>query len=302
MKQLIDTIIRDLGDDKPINGILLKAQILASHLNNSEFSSWIRNEQNGYPDASNLPTYRVLGAILKADVQIPWGKYVAGQTIPTGIFDNEVINDCMSHARIINSLAEIESKSQGIETENLRITLPAMAYVQVNKYVNGYVQKVYQEIPVSSILNIINVFKSKLLDFFLKINKELDAGIDFSNIEGQKKIEQIMNNYNINAAVVNTGSGSVTTHDVTASNFEMNITADIREKMQDIISQMESIVQNSRDKELLEAYQTLKEETQNSNWIKKTIRMALNAIKGIATGITANQLSPLVTQGLALLA
>lgn len=51
MKELIDKIIQDLGEDKPIRGILLKAQIVASKLGNKEFEDWIRNEQNGYPDA-----------------------------------------------------------------------------------------------------------------------------------------------------------------------------------------------------------------------------------------------------------
>lgn len=37
IKDIIDKIIQDLGDDKPIKGILLKAQIVASQLNNKEF-------------------------------------------------------------------------------------------------------------------------------------------------------------------------------------------------------------------------------------------------------------------------
>ena len=60
IKDIIDKIIQDLGDDKPIKGILLKAQIVASQLNNKEFEEWIKSEQNGYSDAKNLPDYRVL--------------------------------------------------------------------------------------------------------------------------------------------------------------------------------------------------------------------------------------------------
>ncbi len=47
IKDIIDKIIQDLGDDKPIKGILLKAQIVASQLNNKEFEEWIKSEQNG---------------------------------------------------------------------------------------------------------------------------------------------------------------------------------------------------------------------------------------------------------------
>lgn len=72
IKDIIDKIIQDLGDDKPIKGILLKAQIVASQLNNKEFEEWIKSEQNGYSDAKNLPDYRVLGAIVKANVFQPY--------------------------------------------------------------------------------------------------------------------------------------------------------------------------------------------------------------------------------------
>lgn len=39
MKELINKIIQDLGDEKPISGILLKSQIVASELGNQEFSN-----------------------------------------------------------------------------------------------------------------------------------------------------------------------------------------------------------------------------------------------------------------------
>ena len=45
MKELINKIIQDLGDEKPISGILLKSQIVASELGNQEFSNWIFHEQ-----------------------------------------------------------------------------------------------------------------------------------------------------------------------------------------------------------------------------------------------------------------
>lgn len=67
MKELINKIIQDLGDEKPISGILLKSQIVASELGNQEFSNWIFPEQNGYTDVKSLPDYRKLGAIAKVD-------------------------------------------------------------------------------------------------------------------------------------------------------------------------------------------------------------------------------------------
>lgn len=306
MEELITEIIKDLGSGKPINGILLKSQIIASELNNSTFSDWISNEQNGYPNAENLPQYRVLAAIVKADVFVPYWGCVNNQTIPAGIFDHQLINDCMEHARIINSLTEIESICvQNKDGGMLSYPLPAMAYPEVNKCINGNAQRVWQEFPVSSLAHIVDVFKSKLLDFFLNLNKEVKAGIDFSHIssqENQQKISQIMNNtYNINAAVANTGSGSISTGDVSASNLQMNPSDNLRSQMNDVIAKLEDVIKEYDNSDINDALGTLKEETAKTSWNSKILRITLNAINGIANGILANQLTPIVAQGLSLL-
>lgn len=304
MDELINEIIKGLGADKPIKGILLKSQIVASELGNTVFSKWISNEQNGYPNAKNLPEYRILGAIVKADVFIPYKGYVKNQTIPVGIFGNKVINECMGQARIVHSLSEIENmcnqKDNGAMFSN---PLPAMAYIEVNKHISGEAQRVWQEFPVASLAHIVDVFKSKLLDFFLSLNKEIKSGIDFSQIssqDNQQIISQIMNNYNINAAVANTGNGSVSTGDITASNFHINPSEQIRSQMNEVVAKLENLL-NNNDSDMNEALTTLKEEAAKPSWNKKLLKMALNAINGIASGVVANNITPLVAQGLALL-
>lgn len=81
-----------------------------------------------------------------------------------------------------------------------------MAYTEVNKYVSGNVEQLKQEFSVASLIHIVDIFKSKLLSFFLDIEKEMNVGINFSKIEEQQdKITQIMNTYYINSAIANTG-------------------------------------------------------------------------------------------------
>ena len=305
MEELINEIIKGLGSDKPINSILLKSQIVASELGNANFSKWIANEQNGYPDAKNLPEYRILGAIVKADIFVPYMGYVNNQTIPAGIFDHKVINECMGRVRVVHSLSEIENIcSQKEKSDMLSHPLPAMAYPEVNKCIRGEAQRVWQEFPVSSFAHIIDVFKSKLLDFFLTLNKEIRDGIDFSQIssqENQQIINQIMNNYNINAAVANTGNGNVSTGNVTANNFQFNPSEQLRTQMNDIVAKLENVLRDNENTDINEALATLKEETTKTSWSKKAIKMTLNAIKGIASGVVANQITPIVAQGLSLL-
>lgn len=303
IKDIIDKIIQDLGDDKPIKGILLKTQIVASQLNNKEFEEWIKSEQNGYSDAKNLPDYRVLGAIVKANVFQPYIGLSQNCTIPPGIFENEIINDCMSHARIINSLSEIENICSSNKNGHVSINSPVIAYPEVGKYVRGNVEKVWQEIPVSSLANIVDTFKSKLLSFFLDLDKKIDAGVDFSKIEGQNEIKNIMNNYYINSVVANTGDGTVNTGDISKNNSVLCISdPDQQKQIKELVSELIKATKDIDNEDLKMAVETISEECNKPSWAKKTLRIAFNAIQGIATGIAANQLTPIITKALTLLA
>ena len=303
MKNLVDRIIQDLGEDKPIKGILLKAQIVASKLNNNDFKTWIENEQNGYPDASNLPDYRVLNAIVKADLSIPFSGYVRNYTIPAGIYDDPIIEECICKVRITHSLQEIETIYENKKGGNVSTNLPAMAYTEVNKYVSGNVEQLKQEFSVASLIHIVDIFKSKLLSFFLDIEKEMNVGINFSKIEEQQdKITQIMNTYYINSAIANTGAGSVSAGDI-RDNTSLQIISDSeqKEKFLSLVSQLKEETNSLNNSDLTETIDLITEECNKPSWAKRTLRVALNAVQGIATGIAANQLTPIVTNALALL-
>lgn len=303
MKNLVDRIIQDLGEDKPIKGILLKAQIVASKLNNNDFKTWIENEQNGYPDASNLPDYRVLNAIVKADLSIPFSGYVRNYTIPAGIYDDPIIEECICKVRITHSLQEIETIYENKKGGNVSTNLPAMAYTEVNKYVSGNVEQLKQEFSVASLIHIVDIFKSKLLSFFLDIEKEMNVGINFSKIEEQQdKITQIMNTYYINSAIANTGVGSVSAGDI-RDNTSLQIISDSeqKEKFLSLVSQLKEEANSLNNSDLTETIDLITEECNKPSWAKRTLRVALNAVQGIATGIAANQLTPIVTNALALL-
>lgn len=101
MKELINKIIQDLGDEKPISGILLKSQIVASELGNQEFSNWIFHEQNGYTDVKSLPDYRKLGAIVKVNVTVPFQGRWTNITLPNGVFGDEKVNEIFFSSSII---------------------------------------------------------------------------------------------------------------------------------------------------------------------------------------------------------
>lgn len=111
-----------------------------------------------------------------------------------------------------------------------------------------------------------------------------------------------MNNYYINSVVANTGDGNVNTGNISDSDLTLYISdQDQKEKLQSVISQLVEKASDIDNSDLKMAIDTIKEECNKPSWGKKTLKLALNAIQGIATGIAANQLTPIVTQALALL-
>ena len=305
MKELINKIIQDLGDEKPISGILLKSQIVASELGNQEFSDWISHEQNGYQNVKSLPDYRKLGAIVKVDFTVPFHGRWSNFTLPNDAFEDDKANEVLFQAQLLQSLTEIETLCKGKEKGNLTCSLPAIAYVEANKVVNGNVERVWQECSAASALHIVDVFKSKLLAFFLKLNKEIDGGIDFSQISGQEKINQIMNNTFVNATIANMGAGSIQTGDVTGNSTNMTVSSATREKMDKVVDKLSEVISSINNNDLNEALTMVKEEIVKPSWCKRTLKMAFNAIGGVAsavaTNIATNQIMPLVAQALALL-
>lgn len=294
MKKLIDSIIQDLGDDKPIKGILLKAQIIAHKLGNQTFKDWIYNEQNGYPDYDNLPKYRVVKASLKADIFQPYVKTVKNFPIPYGILD-EKYDDYVYNVKLTESLFKIENLCSRANSV-LSIECPTVLYQEVNQHINGNIERLWQECSKSSCLDIVNIFKSKLLEFFL----ELGEDIDFTNLEEQKKISNIVNNYHINSIVTNTGNGTINTRDI-SDNKVLITDVEEQNKIRVAIEELRNVITQSNNKELNASVEKVIEECKKPSWSKKVLSETLNAMKDIAVSVMADQLIPIISKCVELL-
>ncbi|WP_288946401.1 hypothetical protein [uncultured Porphyromonas sp.] len=302
MTNLIDNIIKDLGDDKPIKGILLKSQILGSKLQNKEFQDWIHNEQCGYKNSKGVPDYRVLNVVVKADIHQPYCCIVSNYPLPMDSFKDKAINKLITQQAITCPLSEIETLCSDNKSENLVMTCPIQVYSEVSKYVNGNVTRVFKEVPASAVLGIVDAFKSKLLAFFLELDDKIHAGVNFSNIDSQKEIRQILTTYNINAVVANTGNGSVVTGNIIDNDSIQYISDGGRKRqLQELVTELKKEVSNINNQDLRTTVDIITKACEKPTWCKSTLRMAFNAIKGIAVGIAANQLTPIVAKALELL-
>jgi hypothetical protein len=108
---LLDEIIAGLGDEKSsLTDALLKTKILLHQIGKKELVGWVNNELNGYPESSDLPSYRILQSQVLANVSnIAWR--LERQPIPIRHLDKEY-RCSLEKAQFHQSLAVIEKMRQ----------------------------------------------------------------------------------------------------------------------------------------------------------------------------------------------
>lgn len=217
IRKTVNDLIAYITDGTPISQVLLKAQIVAFNVGDEYFKRLIKSEQEGYTSEDELPSCRKQKCMVEATVVIP---FQDTQTIEvhTEVIEDERIKELMSHAFIREPLVQLEAMYNNAGKDMLRIQLPTFAYPVIKdlyKGFNGQIHSAYQCFPKESILSIVDTFKSKLLDLLLRFDKELDWNIELSDSRNRTKAQTIIYNaYNINAAVANTGGGTIETKNI----------------------------------------------------------------------------------------
>ena len=68
-KQLIESLIKDLYETKPLTDVFLKLQVIVFLLKNEQLTEWFNNENNGYDEGKILPEYRILPVLYYARIE-----------------------------------------------------------------------------------------------------------------------------------------------------------------------------------------------------------------------------------------
>lgn len=189
---LINNLINDIAEDSSISKIMLKAQALSFELYCEDFSNWVRNEQRGYKQDAEIPIYRECGCILKADIFVSYQGIITNYPIPTDQIKNEDIRNFLSSVKIGQSLYELEQLAQKEINGEIRLNIPGSLYPHIGKLLtNGFVQKAFRAIPGTTPRTIINIVKSKLLDFLSSLSREIDLDNNLNDKASQEKISEL---------------------------------------------------------------------------------------------------------------
>lgn len=303
LKKQIESIIEDLGNDEAISKILLKAQTIAFYLKDNTFANWIKAEQNGYKNTQHLPDYRRIRCTIQVDVSIPYRGTVYGIDFPIDAIENEIIREELSYMGFCDPISMIELMGNDQENDMLKMNASAYTYRYIKKnFPDGNIEGVHKITNTSSAKAIVDSVKSKLLEFFLIIEEQIDLNINFDVMANKEKIQNIVNQ-TINAGVVNAGNGriSISSSEIIGGNQNVTISSTNKKELIDIIDRIEEINKKYNNEDLANEIIEIKDDLAKPNQNPKFIKRAFNAMKGIAIGIMANELTPIIDKGLELI-
>lgn len=227
MKELLQQLISDLVEENTaLESILLKAKVIAHKIDNNSFKEWIDKELNGYSSSKDLPEYRkqpgqIMGTLINRVQRIN------NTVIPISHLDPETIDE-LTKVNLFDSLTGIEYCLKENESGTLTVNLSPEVCAIINKNIplaSGFrVQFAHIILSASCYKEIITIFKSRLLEFILELEKEFELNLDFKTIkkEEQKVNEMVQHIIHGNNNVLVSGSKNEThvNYNVSKNNIE----------------------------------------------------------------------------------
>ncbi len=295
-KELIDSIIRDLTNDAPISRIMLKAQAIASNLELNDFAEWVKKEQNGYVNGDDIPEYRRTHCTVKTNLTQGF-KIITNFDVPVDALSNKTAREMLSYIYFPDPISEIENLASNSSPDGiLKVVAPAYAYNKVKEifpYAN--IDMLWKITNVTAASGIIERVKSRMLDYFLELDRKQKLGIDFNQLEGKKEAQQVMNK-TINAGVYYEGTGDVNIDNSVVAN---TISFD-KAKLSGLIEQIRECRELDDNIEAEDELSIIEKELRKIEPRPRFIKKSLLFLKDIAINIGANVAAQYITSALGL--
>lgn len=247
-KKLIEEVLTDLGNNKPLTEVSSKIQIIVRLLGDDSLKSWYNCEfVTGYND-EELPKYRISQAAeIKADYLEPRGYNilaVSGQNVPVANLGLDKYTQIMT-IKFKDTIPSIIECSKHPSKVSMSLTPYEQAMVQ-KVLGRVQIQSVHKVIPPSVFQTIIDNVQGRIIDLFIDLDvKVFNGKLDIHSGEAKKEIQQVITN-NITAAIVQTGSGTISaTNSTIAANIENSVNEDTKQKLNALVDQIEEIVKSN---------------------------------------------------------
>ncbi|TWV14341.1 hypothetical protein FQ707_04115 [Bacteroidaceae bacterium HV4-6-C5C] len=307
IKELIESCIADLMNNQPLSTIFLKVQTVSFCLKNDQFKKWFYNERNGYQSAKDLPNYRKTVCQVFGDLNNPFKGIYTNYHIPVDQIKNETVRELLINCSFCESIIELESIATSDDEGSIRKYVPGIIYGEIQKLFSSghYLDAVWQTVSRSTIVQIVESVKSKLLQFFLEMDEQLNADINFDIIIKKREIDKIVNQ-TINTGIYVSDNATVNVSDSTLVGGQQNnvkISMIKKKELEDIVTRIEVLSKKINDDEddIADAILSIREELENKMARPKFLKVAFNSLKAIGTGLFVNEITPLVDSAIKLL-
>lgn len=304
IKGMIESVINDLSLNEPIQDYALKIKLIAYYVKNKKFSNWVKNELEGYIDINDLPSYRLINTQIIANILIDNG-------VKSASIENHVMPlASLNNAELIKELSTIKLKESILGLEKMAMSNKGLGYT-ITEYERYHLNKIYEYSTILSAHkrlssidceNAIFAFKSTLLDLFVELNDTIfNDQLDFDIMSKKQEVEKIVSQtINTGIYISDNGIANVNSSQVVGGNNNKLVIPDYKkEELKEIIDQIDNLSRSINEyDEITDEIIKIKIELERITQNPKMIKSALNAIKGIAVGVGANQLTPYVSKGL----
>jgi len=174
----------------PLGEVLRLCMRLGGLLHNKELSDWAKAEAVGYNSTDSLPDYRIFKTPVHGIFFGPNGSSLRNVSIPEAVID-EGHRDVLFKAYITQPVGELEDVVyRGSRTDTISIPWSGntILYYQQREIYPGYaLNGASQVLTIPTIAGILEVIRTRVLDFVLVIKEEL--GIDVMDDNNKKPLE-----------------------------------------------------------------------------------------------------------------
>lgn len=310
LKEFIENVISDLADNKTLESVSSKVQVISRHLKNKKFRDWVDYEfVKGYPTNTSIPSYRkifILG--VRASYIAPYGFGGAIQ------YKNQQVPIENLGSDIYRKITEVYVRGT-ISTVQSAINPKDNIYLALGPHESSYIQEILEECQISSMYkvvsnqqyqNIVDQTKASLIDFLLEINDTvLNDEVNFNVMNKKEDIERVVNN-TIYAGIIHTGTGAIEIDNgsiIGGQNNTVTISAETKQQLNEIIRQIETISQEIDDDrtDIADVILTIREELDSKIPRPRFLKSAFNGLKAVGSGVIIDKIIPLVDQGIELI-
>ncbi len=303
IRRLTESIIGDLSDDKGLSKILPKLQILSFKLKNKKFSEWLNNEITGeYSSFRDLPEYRIAKGVVFANISNGMGIF-KNVSISADQFSDSKVQELVQKILFFENISEIDNMAR--TDKPLKKFLPATALYFVNETLNPswHTIEAWQAISPFACKSVVEGFKSKLLEFILRLDDELNIGVDYNKTISNDKIDRIMQT-TINAGIVTTGfNSSITIENSNITGGSKNRVIISKNESEEIIKLIDSIereitIFGESQVEVSDEISRIRTQLEKEKPRRSILKDSFGIIKEIFTETVATGTAPFIIEGI----